>query len=358
MSNPYEKLPPNAFWRTGVADLHPLEMRNLWEPKFSISKDTHVATAGSCFAQHISRAMRERGYSWLDSEPAPDSMEPELRKRYNYGIFSFRTGNIYTPDLLWQWVQWSLGLATPPEDVFEKGGRFFDPFRPGIEPDGYDSSGDVLAARSSSLRVMASSLKKMNLLVFTLGLTEGWYNKAKGYCYPVCPGTIAGEYDPEIHEFHNSTYSEVFSTLKHSFKAIKAVNPKVKFLLTVSPVPLTATAASKHVLVSTTYSKSVLRAVAGAMANERADTDYFPSYEIITGTPYRAMFFDPNLRTVTPEGVKHVMSHFFSAIDSTQQSQTIERSSGYTRRGEILERIDEQDDLVCEELAMESWNAN
>jgi hypothetical protein len=39
--------------------------------------------------------------------------------------------------------------------------------------------------------------------------------------------------------------------------------------------------------------------------------DYFPSYEIITHPAYRGRFFAPNLRSVLPEGVDHVMTQFF-----------------------------------------------
>jgi hypothetical protein len=85
-------------------------------------------------------------------------------------------------------------------------------------------------------------------------------------------------------------------------------------VLTVSPVPLTATATGRHALVATTHSKSVLRAAAGQLADERDDVDYFPSYEIISGFPYRAAFYEPNLRTVTPDGVAFVMRHFFQAL--------------------------------------------
>ena len=82
----------------------------------------------------------------------------------------------------------------------------------------------------------------------------------------------------------------------------------------VSPVPLTATATGRHALVATTHSKSVLRAAAGQLADELDHVDYFPSYEIVTGFPYRAAFYAPNLRTVTPDGVAFVMWHFFRAL--------------------------------------------
>ena len=85
-------------------------------------------------------------------------------------------------------------------------------------------------------------------------------------------------------------------------------------LLTVSPVPLIATASAEHVLVATTYSKSVLRAVAGSLAERLPDCHYFPSFELISSHPSRGMFFNPDLRTVEQRGVAFVMEHFFKAI--------------------------------------------
>jgi hypothetical protein len=353
--NPYSNLPPEAYWRTGVADRHPLEMSSLWKPKFPISRDAPIATAGSCFAQHISQAMQARGYNWLDSEPASPILSEKLRKAYNYGIFTFRTGNIYSAALLQQWIQWALGHEESPGEVFEDEGRFYDPFRPAVQPGGFDSKAAVLKARADTLQAMAKALTEMKLLVFTLGLTEGWVNGKTGHVYPVCPGTIAGAFKEEEHLFRNWNFPDIMRSLTHAFDAIRVANRGARFLLTVSPVPLTATASGKHVLVATTYSKSVLRAVAGSISQARKDTDYFPSYEIITGAPYRAMFYDPNLRTVTPKGVEHVMSHFFGAFGKDAAATPPAPKPGSDRKA-ALEQTAE--DVVCEEALMEQWNAN
>ena len=92
---------------------------------------------------------------------------------------------------------------------------------------------------------------------------------------------------------------------------MQQINPTVRFVLTVSPVPLTATATSSHVLLATTYSKSVLRAVAGSLAERFADVDYFPSYEVVMSHPSRGIYFEQNMRSVTPAGVEAVMAYFF-----------------------------------------------
>ena len=59
---------------------------------------------------------------------------------------------------------------------------------------------------------------------------------------------MRGTFDADRHHFHNSSHEEIVTELQQAFAAIRAVNPRMKFLLTVSPVPLTATATPDHVL--------------------------------------------------------------------------------------------------------------
>jgi hypothetical protein len=132
----------------------------------------------------------------------------------------------------------------------------------------------------------------------------------------MCPGTLRGSYEPGRHVLQNHTVEQVRLDLTKVLAMARGINPRLRTVLTVSPVPLTATATGRHALVATTYSKSVLRAAAGQIADSSKDIDYFPSYEIVTGFPYRAAFFEQNLRTVTPDGVAFVMRHFFRALQS------------------------------------------
>jgi len=53
-------------------------------------------------------------------------------------------------------------------------------------------------------------------------------------------------------------------------------------LLTLSPVPLTATARPHHVLTASMAAKATLRAAIDAFVLTHEDADYFPSYEIVT----------------------------------------------------------------------------
>lgn len=311
MSHPYDTLPEDRFWRTAVAGRDALEITGLWKPRHRIQRRTRIATAGSCFAQHFAKALVARRYRWVDFEPGPDGLTPEQRKDYHYGTFSFRTGNIYTPRMLLQWLTWALTDASPPEEVWEKGGRFYDPFRPGVEPGGFVSVEELVRSRAETLAAIAAAVRGSHLFVFTMGLTEAWQDRVSGVEYAVCPGTVAGQFDADSHVFVNHGFRALMGDMAGALRLMFRANRGLKVLLTVSPVPLTATASGNHVLTATTHSKSLLRAVASELMQAQARVDYFPSYEIITHPAYRGRFFAPNMRSVLPEGVDHVMSQFF-----------------------------------------------
>lgn len=353
--NPYESLGENSFWATAVGRVEPLNIYGLWEPKRRLLRRHKIATYGSCFAQHIGRALQKRKYNWMQCEETPHGLSAENASNYNYGIYSSRTGNIYTASLLLQWVEWALKVSVPPEEVWEKNGRYFDPFRPNIEPDGFMSENEMLRSRELTLEAFKQSFAEANLFVFTLGLTEGWIN-TEGYEYPMCPGTVAGEYNKEVHHFKNHTFREIIRDIRRSVALIRTINPKVRILLTVSPVPLTATMSGNHVLTATTESKSVLRAVAGELSRSKILFDYFPSYEIITSSPFQGVFYNENKRTVRPEGVDFVMQSFFDCMDMKFKTQA--KPTARTRKTSQSDNGRSNDYVVCEEELLAAFNVS
>jgi len=346
MTNPYSNLPPERFWKSGVSEQHPCSIEGLYRKKFSIGRGTAIATAGSCFAQHIGTHLRRQGYRVLDVEPAPPGMSEATAKNHGYGIYSARYGNLYTARQLLQLTKAALGLEQPKEIVWTKGGRYFDALRPAVEPCGFATADEVIFHRQRHLERVRTMIETMNLFIFTLGLTEAWIHKASGTAYPTAPGVVAGDYDPDIYELKNFTHRETLIDMLDFRRLVKSVNGKVKFLLTVSPVPLTATATDRHVLLATTYSKSVLRAVAGEIESRFADVDYFPSYELIASPFSRGFFYSPNLRSVETEGVNAVMRVFFSAHKPAARAVRAQPEPASPATA---------DDVVCEEVMLEAF---
>lgn len=349
-SNPYSELPAKAFWRSGVAMIDTPVAPDIYTPKWSIARDMKIATAGSCFAQHIGRYLRAADFDIMDVEPAPQTLSPARHMTYGYGIYSGRYGNVYTVRQMLQLAREALGETPQRDVVWEKDGRWYDGLRPTIEPDGLSSKEAVIGHRAHHLARVRQMLLNMDMMIFTLGLTEAWIERETGMVFPICPGIITDDFDPDLHVFHNFTFTEIRDDLIALRALLQAHRPEdrpLKFMLTVSPVPLTATATDKHVQVATVYSKSVLRTVAGEVSDMFADVDYFPSYEIVTSPWSQQVFFGANLRAITAEGVAHVMASFMAvhAPDAAAVAVAAQARSGPDRAveedEEMLAKCDE-----------------
>ena len=363
MQNPYRSLPQRAFWRPAVAARHLFDIADVWQPKFAIDTTDTFVTFGSCFAQHIGRALSARGFSWYSAEQTPAGLSPANAKLFNYDVFSARTGNIYTASILAQWVRWAAGVAEVPDEYWEKDGRVFDPFRPAIEPDGFVSREEMADNRAATIAAFRQCIETATFFVFTLGLTESWKNSDLDHEYPMCPGTVAGEFDPERHVFTNQTVAEISENLERAMDMMRDINPALRFILTVSPVPLTATNSGNHVMVATMESKSILRAVAGQTARARDDTDYFPSFELINSPVIKGIFFEPNQRDVNPHGVGYVMDTFFKGVAAKAGAAAMPAPAGKpggpakTAPPPATAAISAPDDVVCEEELLRAFEA-
>ena len=309
--NPYTNLPDHQFWRRAVADVSPVALDPVVEPGFAVDRSMRVATAGSCFAQYISQTLRGRGFNYYEAEMSPEGLSDKETAERGYGIFSARYGNLYTARQLIQLFDRAYGDFTPSDRAWTRNeGGFVDPFRPQIEPGGFATIEDLEMSRTSHLAAVRRMFESLDVFVFTLGLTEGWRAKADGAVFPLAPGVAGGEMDFNRYEFVNFDVADVIADLGSFLTRLSSVNRLAQVILTVSPVPLIATYEKRHVLVSTTYSKSVLRAAAEVATRQFSNCHYFPAYEIITGNYNRGRYFEDDLRSVTAEGVDHVMKLF------------------------------------------------
>ena len=355
MKSPYSNLPSRSYWRTGVVERHALSMGDIYLKKFDIRSGEKIATAGSCFAQHIANQLRDKNYEVLDVEPLPPSLSKEESKEFGFNLYSARYGNVYTIRQMLQLAQEAFGIRTPREIVWEKDGRFYDALRPSVEPFGLTSEEAVHKHRRQHISRVRSLFGQSSLVIFTMGLTETWENAEDGTVYPTAPGTIAGSYDPKIYRFRNLNYSENLQDFIEFRRILNDRNADVRFLITVSPVPLTATATNNHVLAATTYSKSVLRAVAGELYNQYNDIDYFPSFEIVSGIHSRSQFYENNLRSVAAAGVDVVMKSFFEQHVKSQDTSM--ESSSSNSKDDLNENpiaLKEQK-IFCEDELLEAF---
>lgn len=354
--HPYAGLPDHQFWRRAVQQTPTAEVDPVVRSNLQITPTDKVATAGSCFAQHISRTLQRNGFHYFVTEDG-GSLSPEEMNARNYGVFSARFGNLYTARQLLQLFDQAYGRFSPVEQAWQrKDGRWVDPFRPQIEPDGFDDLPAVTIARHAHLAAVRHMFEQLDVLVFTLGLTEGWHSRIDGAVYPLAPGVAGGTLDPARYAFVNFSVTEVTTDLRSFAARLRGVNPSARVVLTVSPVPLIATYEPRHVLTSTTYSKAVLRAAAHEVCLSEPGWEYFPSYEIITGPHARGAYYDEDLRSIRPEGVAHVMRLFLrhcAAGNDSNAAASPQRASDEAFQRELSQRNSAIRDVVCDEEALD-----
>ncbi len=351
--SPYDGLPDYQFWRRAIERMPMEEVNPVTNVRFTLNREASVATAGSCFAQHISRTLRKNGFNYYVAEKGVGLAIDEAERR-NFGVFSARYGNVYTARQLGQLFDRAYGHFTPIDRYWLRGdGRLVDPFRPQIEADGFGSPASVEQSRTEHFAAVREMFENLDVFVFTLGLTEAWRCRQDGAVFPLAPGVVAGEMSVERYEFVNFGVNEVVADMQAFIGKLLQVNPDAKIILTVSPVPLIATYENQHVLVATTYSKAVLRAAAQEISKRNPLCDYFPSFEIITGNYNKGAYFESDLRSIKPAGVDHVMRMFMASYSGVTGMLAKSAAKRNTISEDIRREMMRVNEVVCDEEAID-----
>jgi hypothetical protein len=314
--HPYRELPDRAFWGRSVArDFDPAALVTASGPL--LRRGDRVASMGSCFASNIVPHIEAAGYAYVRTE-TPHPQVAHLPENLGYRNFSAAYGNVYTVRQMLQLVRRCMGLFAPAEDRWHEPEGVVDPFRPGLAyPAVSDVEFDVITG--AHLDATRRALAQADVMVLTLGLTEAWESALDGAVFPTCPGTVAGRFDAARHRFRNHSVAEITEDLHEVIAAIRTLQPAARFIVTVSPVPLVATASGRHVLEATTYSKSVLRVAAGEVERTEAGVAYFPAYEIVTGPQAPERFFEDDRRSVSAEAVDVVMGALLASCEGAAE---------------------------------------
>lgn len=346
-STPYSDLPARQRWSHAVA--RSFDARTLGNfPRPLIAQSDKVMSAGSCFAANLVPYLEREGFQFIRNEQQGAIWRFIAPEAMSYGQYSAAYGNIYTPRQLRQLLARCLGEFKPAEDRWLFDGGVADPFRPGLRYQARsEREFDLLT--SAHLAATRRAFEACDVFIFTLGLTEAWVSSADGAVFPACPGTIAGQFDADRHVFVNFGLDELLDDLNAFIATLRGINPGVRVIFTVSPVPLVATASGQHVLEATTYSKSLLRVAAEMICRQTENAYYFPAYEIVTGPQAPEDFFEADRRSVSAKAVETVMAAFLQACEAApvvviRRRRKEEPSSATTLSAAIAE-------AECEEVA-------
>jgi len=262
-----------------------------------ITRQTPLASIGSCFAREIKNWLKANGYHYMESATGPCSEDG-----------SARYDRVYNTCTLRQEFERAFGTFAPAERSWEfaENGkeRLLDPYRKNVAWDDRREMEEELAEHQRNVRDVFS---RCGVLIITVGQSEVWYNKQDGYAYPLVPPVQV--YDSARHGFRLTTYEENLSNLERVYELFAANNPDGHVLITVSPVPLRATFRAVNALVANSASKAILRAAVDAFVSRHPErVTYFPAYEVVTCAE-QAAFEDDN-RHVKVEVVERIMGLF------------------------------------------------
>lgn len=265
---------PFANWgnRTQANRVEPVTKPGFAVP-FQMDPGEKIFTVGSCFARHVETALIKRGFEI----PMRELFSGEEFIGMDLGVVNnFGTPSIYNE------FSWALGLQdfTPEDHIIEvQKDKYVDMHLiPSIRP----ADWDTVMHRRKAITAAYQSFKECKVIIITLGLVELWYDTKTGYYLNSVPRPLMLKREPDRFKLHVLTYEETYDYLEKTIALIQEHGrPDIRMVLTVSPVPLTATHRDEDVIVANTYSKSVLRAVADAITTRHDIVTYYPSYESI-----------------------------------------------------------------------------
>jgi len=275
------------------------------EPCRFITPETPIVSAGSCFAANISRQLQGWGYNYLVEMGNKPSREPGPDGKIEWEKFETdpaKCGPIYNSATMRQMVERAFG-EWKPEKLVLGTDPFIDPFRG--TPNYKDEAGFHKDYEDHSA-ALNRAMSKAEVFILTLGMTEAWYFAHNGSFTYASPRAT----DRTLLRCVNLTVEQNVAELERLLEVYVRHNPKIKIILTVSPVPINKTfRRDQHVVVANALSKSTLRVASEIFASRHPDNVYyFPAYELVTVGTKEPWEIDQ--RHVSNTAVERVMRQF------------------------------------------------
>jgi hypothetical protein len=288
------------------------------KPKFKIQRDWPIFTMGSCFAREVENTLVRLGLPvLLNNHGVPaeayDSWDEEKgtgggvqRGRLSRGALN----KYNTHSMAHEIRRVVLDEKYENEGLIELArDKWFDPHASGLRLAPLEQA---LKTRATIHAAMAE-VKKAKIVFMTLGLTETWLDADTGLAMNVHPGASWLAKMPNRWQFVNYDYTEMLNEMIGLISLIRETcYSDMHFIVTVSPVPLGATAKNTDVVVANSGSKAVLRAVADDLQQRFEFVDYCPSYEYVATSPRNLAWKEDQIHVASPL-VKHITSNFANA---------------------------------------------
>jgi hypothetical protein len=259
---------PRAF---DARRFHQPDLGLCLEPSFRIAREDRLFVLGNCFANQVEYKLADAGY------------------RAEGG----RLGQVYSIGSALQTVRWALHGDFSARHLIElEDGRWFNGHRAPLTIHG--TRDQALGEFRATLEAVGQGLRSADVLIVILGVIERFRDMATGAIFNCLPQEMWRLRDTGRAEPGRDQQSEVRRGLSLLAGEVRAVNPRVRLILGVSPITQDGTYCDGDVLIANGRCKATLRSAAGeAVEDCRAagiTADYFPCYELGVLNPREKVF--------------------------------------------------------------------
>lgn len=253
---------------------------------FKINHQHPSLCLGSCFAEHMGNRLSEYQF--------PTLINP-------FGI-------LYNPASIAQQLDRALEQQSyKAEELFEAQGLWHH-FLFHSRFSGRDKS-QVLATMNEQLRLTNSFLAKTNQLIITLGTARVFIDKDKQEVVANCHKLPANHFERRL-----LSVEECTNVLATTFEKLRASNPTINIILTVSPI--------RHIrdgLQENQQSKSTLLLACAALKKQYDYIHYFPAWEIMMDDLRDYRFYESDMIHPNETAIDYIWDYFkngFFAVET------------------------------------------
>ncbi|GEO05235.1 hypothetical protein AAE02nite_28990 [Adhaeribacter aerolatus] len=166
------------------------------------------------------------------------------------------------------------------------------------------ASAEILKANIQDRLVQTHEfLKNTNLLILTLGTAVGYIHKATNLLVANCHKIPQQQFQKEL--ISTAAITNAFADF---FMELKALNPNITVLLTVSPVRHL-----KETLELNSVSKSILRVATHEINRQFPEVQYFPAYELMLDDLRDYRFYKADMLHPTEVAEAYIWQKFSQA---------------------------------------------
>jgi GSCFA family len=252
---------------------------------FQINHKTRILMAGSCFTTHIGQYLRTRKFEVM-TNPMGVIYNPVSLAQSILPDQDFTADQFFQNEGLWR--HWNLHSDLAYPDL--------------------DTAVDQAQKTADSTR---NYLQTTDVLILTLGTAHVFYRLDRDEIVANCHKMPAKLFDQR-----RLSVAETVTTISNLIQQVRAIQPNLQIILTVSPVRHWRNGAVEH-----QRSKSVLLLACADLCEQLPNTLYFPAYECLMDDLRDYRFYAADMLHPSETAIEYIWQHFEATFLSTPTQQ-------------------------------------